>query len=209
MITVLLSLVAIFLILVLSEVLWNDKKLKGELARKFVHISVGTFVAFWPFYMSFHTIQLISVAFLLVTLASRYLKVFSAVHTVDRKTWGDVLFAVGIGATAIFTKSDWIFMAAILNMSLADGLAGIIGKRFGKSNNYKILGHAKSIAGSLTFLIVSLLVLIAANNFGHLNIDLGTIFGLAIAAMVVENFGIYGLDNVFVPILITLVLGQL
>src|SRR4051794_31644966 len=108
MLYVFLSLMAVFLILVASELLWNSKKLKGELARKFVHITVGTFVAFWPFYMSFRTIQIISVAFLAVVLITKKLKIFKAVHTVNRKTWGDMLFAVGIGLAAFLTKNDWI-----------------------------------------------------------------------------------------------------
>ncbi len=210
MIAVFLSLVAIFLILVASEVLWNRKKLKGELARKFVHMTVGTFVAFWPFYMSFRSIQLISLAFLAVVIAARYFKVFAAVHTVERQTWGDLLFAVGIGLAATLTKSNWIFMAAILNMSLADGLAGIIGKQFGKGNNYKVLGQTKSVVGSLTFWVTSLMILIFATQFNS-SIEVGyiTLLWLPLAATAAENFGIYGLDNVFVPLLITLALNRL
>jgi len=206
MITVLLSLGAIFLILILSELLWNSKKLNGETGRKFVHITVGSFVAFWPFYMGFHTIQLISVAFLIVVIASRYLKIFHAVHVADRKTWGDVMFAVGIGLAAIFTKTDWIFMAAILHLSLADGLAALMGKKFGKTNRYKVLGHEKSVVGTLTFIEVSVAIIgivLIYGPFASVNL-FPTIIWLPLAAAALENVGIYGLDNVFVPILITL-----
>lgn len=210
MIAVILSLVAVFLILVLSEILWNQKKLTGEFGRKFIHITVGTFVAFWPFYMSFRTIQLVSIAFLAVVLAARYLKVFSAVHVSNRKTWGDFMFAIGIGLAATLTTSEWIFMAAILSMSLADGLAAVLGKRYGKKNQYKVLGHTKSVIGTLIFIELSVLIIgltILLGPFVTVNPWLLLIF-LPLASAAVENFGMFGLDNVFVPLLVTLVLEQ-
>ncbi|MGZ6005188.1 MAG: hypothetical protein ACXWLH_03470 [Candidatus Saccharimonadales bacterium] len=206
MIAVCLSILAIFLVLVLSEYLWNSKKLRGELGRKFVHISVGCFVASWPFYMSFRSIQMISLAFFVVVLLARKLKVFAAIHTVDRKSWGDVLFAVGIGLAAVFTKSDWIFLAAILNLSLADGLAGLIGKRYGKNSNYKVFGYTKSVVGTLTFWLVSLAILLFVKQLGDINIGLMTLVWLPVLTAIAENIGIYGLDNVLVPLLITMAL---
>jgi len=198
--------VLIFIILVTSEVLWNTKKLKGELGRKFVHITVGTFIAFWPFYMSFHTIQIISVALFVVVLGSRYLKIFQAVHTVSRKTWGDIMFAVGVGLAAIFTKSDWIFVAAVLHLSLADGLAAIVGKRYGKGSGYKVLGYTKSVVGTATFWLTSLLILVFVRQAGGITIAVSTFVWLPIACAAVENAGIYGLDNILVPLLVTLAL---
>lgn len=203
---ILLSLLAIFIVLVVSEYLWNNKILKDEAGRKFVHITVGTFVASWPFYMSFQTIQIISLAFLVVVLLARYLKLFSAVHTIDRDSWGDVLFAVGIGLTATLTKSEWIFAAAILNLSLADGLAALIGKNFGKKSNYKIFGYNKSVLGTLTFWLASLAILIMANHFGALGIGLMTFIWLPMLSAIAENIGTYGLDNVLVPVLVVLAL---
>jgi phytol kinase len=209
MIAVFLSLVAIFLILVISEVLWNHKKLNGELGRKFVHITVGSFVAFWPFYMSFRTIQLISIAFLIVVLAARYLKIFHAVHVANRKTWGDLTFAIGIGLTATIAQVGWFFTIAILSMSLADGLAGIIGSRYGKSNSYLVLGYKKSVIGSLTFWLVTLLIFVVTQKVGGITMPVGTVIILPLAATAIENLGILGLDNILVPVMITLALGRL
>ena len=41
----------VFAILAFSELGWRRFWLKGEVGRKFVHISVGTFVAFWPYFL--------------------------------------------------------------------------------------------------------------------------------------------------------------
>ncbi len=211
MIALMLSIIAVFVLLIIGEWLWRTRRLKGEFGRKFIHITIGTFVAFWPFYMSFGTIQIISVAFLLVVLASRYLNIFEAIHTINRKSWGDPLFAVGIGLAAHFTDSAWIFAAAILHMSLADGLAAVIGKRYGGDNVYKVLGYTKSVIGSATFLIVSFLILCLALSRGSAGVSLFSplLIWLPISALVLENFGIYGLDNIFVPLLIVVVLSRL
>lgn len=211
MIVALLSIFAIFVILMVGEWLWESKCLNGEFGRKFIHISVGTFIAFWPFYMSFGWIRLISLALLLVVMASRQLKVFSAVHTVDRKSLGDILFACGVGLTALLTSSHWIFMAAILHLSLADGLAAIAGKRFGKNHQYKILGYTKSFIGTGTFLVVSLIIVSVALTQGTTGeiMVLPLLIWLPVVTSVIENIGVYGLDNVLVPLLIVLALSRL
>ncbi len=211
MLAVALSLLAIFALLVVSEWLWRSKRLKGELGRKFIHITVGSFVAFWPLYMSFRSIQLVSLAFLLVVLASRYLNIFRIVHTIERKSWGDAMFAVGIGLTALLTSSHWIFAAAVLHLSLADGLAGVIGKRYGHSNEYKVFGYTKSVVGSSTFWLVSLVILLSVFVQGAPEqwLALPLLIWLPITALIIENMGIYGLDNILVPLLIVAALSQL
>lgn len=211
MVSVALSLVAVFGILLVAELLWNKNVLKGEAGRKFVHISVGTFVAFWPFYMSLNYIKLIALAFLVVVLLTRYLNIFKVVHAVDRRSWGDVMFAIGIGIAAVLSKSDLVFTAAVLHLSLADGLAAIVGNIIKNNHPYKILGYNKSVAGSLAFWAVSVLiicsVMIAAQTpFG---VMLAYAVILPIAATAAENIGINGLDNLFVPILVINALNQI
>lgn len=211
MIATIFSLLVVFGLVVFGEYLWRTHKLKGEIGRKFIHITVGSFVAFWPIYMSFRSVQLISMAFLLVVLASKYFNVFKAIHTIDRKTWGDVMFAVGIGLTALLTKSTWVFAAAILHLSLADGLAAVIGKRYGRTNGYKVFGYTKSIAGTTTFWLVSVIILVTVFTFGAAGqwATVPLIIWLPIVAGAIENMGIYGLDNIFVPLLIVIALSQL
>lgn len=211
MIAVPLSLLAIFILLVVNEWLWRTKKIKGELGRKFIHITVGTFVAFWPFYMSFRSIRLIALAFLVVVLLSKQLNLFSAIHTVVRKGWGEVLYAVGIGLSATITNSPWVFAAAILHLSLADGLAAVIGKRYGKGNEYKVFGFTKSKVGTATFWLtsVSILLIIVTHATHDLLMVLPLIAWLPVAAAAMENIGVYGLDNIFIPVLIVIALSQL
>ncbi|MFI5271376.1 MAG: hypothetical protein ACHQT9_05040, partial [Candidatus Saccharimonadales bacterium] len=130
------TVVIVFVLLFLNELWWRTHTVHSELSRKFIHVSVGTFVAFWPFFLSWREIQILSLAFLAIVALSKYLNIFQAIHSVTRPTWGEVFFAVAVGLTALITQDKWIYTAALLQMSLADGLAAIIGTRFGNKQKY-------------------------------------------------------------------------
>lgn len=53
MLNALLAAGGIAAILVVSEVAWKRAHIKDELARKFVHITCGVFIAFLPFWVSY------------------------------------------------------------------------------------------------------------------------------------------------------------
>ncbi len=202
-----LALLPIFIALVTSEALWRAKILRGEAARKSLHIVIGSYVATWPFYISFSEIQLISAALLVVVLLSRHLKIFHAIIDIKRATWGDILYAIGIGLTATLTDQPWIFAIAILHMSLCDGLAGLIGSQFGKKSRYTILGQPKSWLGSLVFMVASFAVLSILVP-GNLLPSLGSyIIFIPIVATLIESIGVYGTDNLMVPLALVYLLN--
>jgi dolichol kinase len=195
----------IFILLVLSEILWRSKILRGEAARKVLHIFIGCYIAAWPFLMPFRTIQLISIALLVVVYISHTFHVFHAINGVKRKTWGDVLYAVAIGVTASLTKNPWVFTIAILHMSLADGLAGLVGTHYGKRSTYTILGYEKSFVGSVTFILSSFVILIATATHHPQGVSFAALGALPFIAAGIENLGIAGTDNVLIPLLIVAV----
>lgn len=208
MVALVLTAVAIFLLLCISEFLWRKTSIDTEYTRKFVHISVGTFVAFWPFFLSRWEIVLMSGAFLAVVLLSTKIKLFKAVHSVQRPTVGESCFALSVGILALVAQSDWIYFAALMHMSLADGLAAVLGTKFGKRGRYYIFGHAKSIFGTTVFLLVSLGVLIAYSLLANVPFNV-LLVPVAIIATVIENWAVMGLDNLFVPLFIALALSVL
>jgi phytol kinase len=201
-----LTVFAVFVILVASELWWQRHVVEEEFSRKFIHITVGSFVAFWPFYLSWGEIQLLSVAFLVVIILSKYLKLFEAIHSVQRPTWGEIFFAAAVGIVTLITQDQWIYAAALLQMSLADGLAAVIGIRFGGKYRYLVWGHTKSVIGTLTFLVVSLAILVTLNH--HMPHMLGpAVLVLAAGlATIIENVAAQGLDNLLVPVLVALIL---
>jgi phytol kinase len=204
-----LSVLAVFLILLTSEYGWRRHWLANEFGRKFVHITVGSFVAFWPFYMSWGQIRLLSLAFLIVIIVSNQLKIFHAIHSVQRPTFGEICFAAVVGLLTFVTHSKGIYAASLLQMSLADGLAAVFGTRYGRDNKYHVLGHLKSIVGSLTFLVVSLSLLIGYGLYSVAGVSVVVSIVAALVAMVVENLAPLGLDNLVVPLFIGLLLSNL
>jgi len=203
-----LSVLAVFVVLMASELGWRHGWLQGELGRKFVHITVGSFVAFWPFFMTWSEIRLLSLAFLIVVIASDRLKIFKAIHSVQRPTFGEICFALVVGFLTLVTHSKGVYAAALLQMSLADGFAAIVGTRFGRGNTYHIFTHAKSVIGTLTFIVVSAGLLTGYALFSMHGLAWEYIVFGAVAAAAFENVAPLGLDNLVVPLFIGLLLSH-
>lgn len=207
--SLLIALAVTFLIVAFAEVLWHTKKIRGETARKFVHITVGTFVAFWPYFMDWHEIQLMSLAFIIVIAISWKANVFRAVHNVKRRTWGELLFPIGIGMSALIMPPPLIFTAAILHLSLADGFAALVGLKYGKVHRYSIRNYSKSIAGTVTFWLISTAIIVTTVALSPNGLSwplVPLLVWLPLAATLVENVAVAGTDNIFVPLLVIAVL---
>lgn len=209
MTSVIITVLPVLLLLLLTEYLWRSNSLRGESARKLIHIVVGSYVAFWPFMIGFEAVQIISAAFLIVIAISLKFGIFKAIHGVARKTWGEVLFAVGIGLVAVLTNDPWVYAACILHMSLADGFAALAGMNWGKRNTYYVANHKKSMVGTAVFWFCSLLITgLAITNIPSLQPNAVTyLLWLPIATSITENIGINGTDNVLVPLLVFVALS--
>jgi phytol kinase len=157
--------------------------------------------------MSWQTIRLLSIAFFIVVGVSKVFNVFQAIHSVQRPTWGELFFALVVGAITLITQSKAIYAAALLQMSLADGFAAIAGTRFGSGNSYLVLGHKKSLVGSVTFFAVSVAILVTYSQLhGHIATTL--IVVTAALATLIENAAVAGLDNLLVPLLVAFILNS-
>jgi dolichol kinase len=202
-----LSVLVVFLILMASEIGWRRHWLRGEPGRKFVHILVGSFVAFWPFFMSWMDIRLLSVAFLVVVIASDRLRIFKAVHSAQRPTFGEICFALVVGLLTLVTHSKGIYTAALLQMSLADGFAAVVGTRYGQRNKYHVLSHTKSVTGTATFVVTSAAIFAGYAIFSASGLPtLREAAAGTIGAAALENLGLFGLDNLIVPLFIGVLL---
>ncbi len=212
MIAIFATLFVVFAILVFAEMLRNRKILSDENLRKFVHIGVGVFVSTWPFYLSILTIEIFCLAFLAVVLASRYFKIFRSIHSIDRKTWGDILFPIGIGLTVMLAVEPWIFTVAMLHLSLADGIAAVVGKKYKRTRTYTLLNQTKSTTGTLAFWLVSVLIvgaLILVQYQNLASVALPLIIWLPLITTLIENAAPQGTDNLLVPFTVTVLLNTM
>lgn len=202
-----LTIIGVLLVLLIAEHLARHTNLHAELTRKFVHMLVGTFVAFWPFFLSWREIKLLSLAFLIVVIISVKFTIFKSIHTVPRRAFGEISFALVIGILAFISSSAEIFMAAMLCLSIGDALAAIIGLLYGERNQYKVFGKTKSVAGTAAFfttsvLVMTLYVTLTSNSAGIMNL-----FAIPVLATITENVAVNGSDNLIMPVLIALLLG--
>lgn len=197
------------ILLSLAELLWREERRHGEGSRKFSHILIGSYIAMWPFYLSWNQIRLISLILLAGVLLTRYLKLFKTIHSVGRMTWGDIFFALSVGLLTFVTHEAWLYAIAVLHMSLADGLAAVIGTKYGHKHSYKVFGHLKSLAGSLTFFAISYVLLVVYFVAARQAPSFAILLFLPIIATAIENVAVFGLDNVAVPLLVAFVLSRL
>lgn len=207
MVKLLLALGPVLFMLVISEYFWKEKIIRGESARKLLHIVIGSYVATWPAFLTFPVIQNISAAFLVVVLLSQRYNIFKAINDVKRKTWGDVLYALGIGLTATLTRDPWTFSVAILFMSLSDGMAGLVGTHYGRSSQYSVFGNKKSIAGTIAFIVCSFAILVGVQTVHSLDLSPLMFVILPFMAAALENLGSLGSDNILIPVLVVLALS--
>lgn len=143
-------------LLLIGEWLWQKKILKGEYARKFVHITSATFAVTWPLFVSRPGIALLSAVFAATLITIKKLKLFRFVHAVRRVTYGEIWYAVSIGLAALLFQDYVIYSVAVLHMALADGFAAVVGVSMKqKAKIFYFRKCRKSIAGSTTFIAIS------------------------------------------------------
>lgn len=203
MIALLLALGGVGLLVFLGEYLRRVHLLHTEVTRKFIHITVAAFAASWPFFLEWKQIELISLLMFGGIVLSRYLHLFSAIHGVQRRTWGEMFFAMSIGLAAVLSQSTWTFAAAMLVMGVADGFAALVGTLF-NGKKYYVFGHAKSVRGTVTFYTMTVLILWLCSFGNGYNLDAGGLFILPLIAAGLENVAVSGTDNIFVPLSIVL-----
>ncbi len=203
-------------ILLVSELLWRKKIIKGERARKFIHVLAGVWMAFWPFYIPFDGIFILAAATLVLALYSRFTHLFHAIYTVKRKTYGDIIYPIGILVCAYFGQEPWIFTVSILLLALADGGAAVVGRLWGERSEYFVFGLPylkKSLLGTAAFFILAVVSVLTGWFVGGSDVLqnnlLFAFIVLPLTATLLENSIPFGFDNITTPLLATLLLNSL
>ena len=198
-----------------AEFLWRKNVIRGEGARKFIHILAGCAVASMPFWLDYGWIMLFALGAIVLSLFNHYHRFFKAGLSVKRRSYGDTLFAVAIFICAMVQPNEWVFLAAILFVSLGDGLAALVGTSLGHYHGvfYKVLRHEKTAIGTATFILVTFVVTAVAVYYSGLftaNVNAAlTLIALPIAGAMLETVGVYGLDNLLLPLLVLIAMPLL
>jgi phytol kinase len=188
-----------------AELLHRYTDTKPEYVRKVVHIGTGNVMLIaWLLQLPAWVGMTSAVLAGIITLISYRLPILPGVNSVGRKSLGTFFYSVSIGIlTAIFWNLNLPYygVIGILIMAWGDGLAAIIGQKFGK-HPYTILGNTKSWEGTATMFIVSYAVVSIVLYSVQGNIWQTWLVGIpvAIAATAVESIAQWGLDNLSVPL---------
>ena len=192
-------------IVLTAELLHRYTDTKPEHVRKVVHIGTGNVMLIaWLFQLPAWVGITSAVLAGIITLLSYRFPILPGVNSVGRKSLGTFFYAVSIGILiAIFWQLNLPHygVIGILIMAWGDGLAAIIGQKFGK-HPYIILGNTKSWEGTLTMLLVSYAIVSIVLFSVQGNIWQTWVVGIpvAIAATAVESIAQWGLDNLSVPL---------
>lgn len=135
-------------LLLIAEILNRLHKTDSELTRKIVHIGTGNVILLaWWLNITSDVILLAVITASIVAIASYYLPILPSVNSVGRHSLGTLFYAISIGIlTALFWhEGEKQFTAiGILIMSYGDGMAALIGQKWGK-HKYQLLGNKKKV----------------------------------------------------------------
>jgi phytol kinase len=177
----------------------------AELQRKLIHIGTGVYAIALPWLFPARWPVYVLVAMTLVVMAflrRPNSRLGATLHSVDRASYGDLLLAIAIGL-CLFLSGDrpFLYVLPIAVLTLADAMAALIGSRYG-TRFFNIEDGQKSIEGSVTFFIVTLLVsiicLMLMTQFAPLNMLMLSVMVAAFGTLV-EAVSWRGFDNLFLP----------
>ncbi len=189
-------------LLLIVEIIKRKLSLSSSITRKISHIGAASIAAASPLFLDKYLIIFACLGFAVAMFLSRKIWLFSSIHSVKRKTFGEVFLPLGEGiSAAIFLpQAVGAFQYGVLVMGLSDALAGFVGEKYGR-HKINIFHSKKSLEGSLTFFFTTIvLTFIFMPSFGfHLIL-------IPLALATIELVSGYGIDNLAIPILAALLL---
>lgn len=202
------SFIYILAIIAVAFVLYRFTKIGSEGVRKFIHILVSGWVLILVnCYDSLAWAVIGPVTFIFLNAAFVYSGFSKYLGMGNRKRDnGLIYYPLSILVLVIMMYNgladERIVISSVLMMGFGDGLAALIGSRFGR-HGYSFIGGKKSLEGTLTMFAVSLTILLVVYPEGPWYVSLL----IAIFATLLENITPLGFDNITVPLISAFALG--
>jgi phytol kinase len=193
--------------------------LKPELARKSLHVGMGTIFLCWPWLFGHDAwpTWLLAACFVALLFAGalfpplRY-HVAGVIYAVDRRSMGEYCFP--IAAAALYTASGGdpvLFCVPLALLTYADATAALVGARYG-TIRFRTPGGHKSFEGCAAFAVCAFLLthvpLLLAMRVTPLE-SLLIAASVALLCTAVEAGCWSGLDNLAVPMMAFVLLRAL
>ena len=201
----LICVVYVFGLIGLAELLRRQYGYTNDFTRKVIHVGVGMLSWFLPFLFDEPWLFIVaSLGFAFLNLLDWRFGFFRAMASDNRQNLGTVYFPLAAATVAyVFWDTPPIMVAALMPLTLGDGLAPVIGRAIGQ-HSYRIHTSTRTVEGSAGFFIVT-----AVGTWLALWIMPGTpmlsavdalapAFVVALATAFVEAVSIWGVDNLTV-----------
>ena len=195
---ILLYLFSIFLISIVFKKFIADNR---EIVRKIIHIGIGPLIPIAQFLKINQNSALIFTGIVSLTVLINYkYKIFPTIEDVERKSYGTFFYCLSlfILISLFWNKDPYALLTGFFIMTFGDGLAGLLGKNF-QSRNWNFFKQKKSLLGTITMFLTSLIVVYTVGNIQQNSFNLNY-FTIAFIATILEQFSVLGIDNLIVPI---------
>jgi phytol kinase len=205
-VAVLAVVVVVFLLL---QVLRRFVAITPEQVRKLAHLGMGALaISFaWVFSSKIAVFLVCGLAVLLM-LAIRYYsplkrKMGGVLGDVGRKSHGEIYFPLSIALLFYLARgSKLMYVIPLLVLTFADSMAALLGEEYGK-HGYAGIGGSKSAEGSVSFFTVTFfsvhIPLLLFTQLGRPETLLIAI-DIALVVTLLEAVAWHGLDNLFIPL---------
>jgi len=191
----------LFLIFLISIVFNKYNENSKEIVRKIIHIGIGPLIPIAQVLKIDQNSALIFTGLVSLMVFMNYnYKLFPTIEDVDRKSYGTLFYCLSLFILIylFWDQNPYALIAGFFIMTFGDGFAGLIGKSF-KSKNWILFKQKKSLFGTLTMFLTSLIVLYSL-GYTQQNSFNFNYFTIAFFATLLEQFSILGIDNFIVPI---------
>jgi dolichol kinase len=202
-----------------SKLIEKSLRLPTGASRKFLHIMIGNLVFIIPFFTIAVFPVMVAAPFIIVTLLASPIspamslgkKMKGLADITDQgHELGLVYYAVSYTCLALlFPMKPYVVGVGIIPMAYGDGMASIIGKRFGKIK-YKVAAE-KSLEGSAAMFLFSLVGLFISIAYFSVFYPFAVfsktaaILAAVLVATVIEGVSPMGFDNLTIPALSVLI----
>jgi phytol kinase len=201
---IVISLIYIFASLGIAEGLRKVFRLSPEFTRKFVHIavgmwSIGTVLLFQSRWMAI----IPPASFVLLNYISYKKETFKAMESADKSNLGTIYFPLAfVFIVLLFWDTPNKLVAALMPLTWGDAMAAVLGKQYGHIR-YTIFGHTRSVEGTVSMVLFSLISVFFALWLLPPSMGVGTSLLIAVAvslvAAAVEAVSPWGIDNLLIP----------
>lgn len=192
-----------------AVVILHERGLPSTYGRDLLHVGAGAWVLGWPAWSSpvlpIALVVLAAAATVAVPIASRRLALAASfersVSGGDESWRGLVLYTL---AFAVFTVAGlgvepFPAAAALLALSLGDGIGGLVGRKLGRVHYRAPGAKKKSIEGSIVVAVMAALGAAFASAWLGAPVGVEVALGIGIVAAVAEALSPRGTDNIVVP----------